>query len=211
MTDANLIPKPRRAARRRRRRIRAWAGICIAYAVVLGIGCGIYRSGWPVGGDVSDELQAVAAQAEQLNQAITELSNDMAQARLIRAAAQRVADQPDWSILLVLIDQTLGDDIVLNRCRLDQMDASGGAMALPVSNAGGAHRSLDEMPKAYTYALSGYGRDPESVAQFVLRLEGLGLFGRVTAMRTSRTSFLGGTAIAFEIVCTLEPRGVVGS
>lgn len=211
MTEANLIPKRRRSARRRRKRIRAWAEICLAYAVVLGIGCGIYRSGWPVGGDLADELQAVAAQIEQSNQSITERSDDLAQARLIHAAAQRVADQPDWSVLLALIDQTLGDDIVLNRCRLDQMDPSGDSMALPVSNAEALDRPLDEMPKAYTFALSGYGRDPESVAQFVLRLERLDLFGQVTAMRTSRTSFLGGTAIAFEVVCTLGPRGVAGS
>ena len=205
MAGVNLIPMQRRVARRRQARLRKWTGACAAYAVVLLVGYGACRGVWITGGDLAAELDEVAQQIDQSNASITALGADMAQARLMLDASRRVAEQPDWSVLLALLPETLGDEIVLKRCQLQRLTEYARA-ASRTDETGTPARPQNGMPSGFTAVLQGYGRTPESVSRFVLRLEGTGLFSRVNVRRTNREVFLGSDAIAFSVECALEQK-----
>ncbi len=66
------------------------------------------------------------------------------------------------------------------------------------------------MPDVFTLELAGYGRSPEAVARFVLRLEGTRLFEQVKIRSTDRQPFRADDAIAFKIGCTLGKEGESG-
>ncbi len=53
-------------------------------------------------------------------------------------------------------------------------------------------------------SISGLGRSQPAVSQFVLRLEAMHLFARVTLLDTNRETFLGGEALGFRIDCSLD-------
>ena len=208
MADSNLIPAHRRDARRRSVRLRQWAAVCIVYAGVLGVGYGICRGFWVEAGDPTEELAEVAQQIDQSNQAIDVLSEELATARLMLYSTLKVVDQPDWSVLLALTAQTLGDQIVLTKCQLLELTQEESFAPATRHGRGGGHTALrHEMPDAFTLELSGYGRSPEAVARFVLRLERTRLFNEATIRRTDRQPFRAGDAIAFDIGCTLGGKG----
>ena len=208
MVDFNLIPAHRVDARRRNVGLRRWAIVCIAYAAVLGAGYGVCRGVWVDSRDLDEELAETARQIDESNQAIDVLGQELATARLMLDSTMKVVDQPDWSVLLALIGRTLGDQIVLKRCQLQQSeDQQLHGPATRHSRRGQQAALLSEMPDAFTLALNGYGRSPESVSEFVLRLEQVGLFKRVAVLTTNREPFMSGEAIAFEIACTLGDKG----
>jgi len=208
MADANLIPAHRRDARLRSARLRQWSTACIVYAGVLGVGYGMCRGFWIEAGDTSRDLEEVAQQIDQSNQAIDVLSQELAAARLMLDSTLKVADQPDWSVLLALTARTLGDQIVLERCQV--LESTKDDSFTPSARRGRSRGRIalrHEMPDAFTMELSGYGRSPEAVARFVLRLERTALFDKVTIRSTDRQPFRAGEAIAFEIGCTLDGEG----
>ena len=206
MSDVNLIPAHRVNARRRRVRVRRWAVALAVYAGVLLTGYGVCRAVWVDGRDVSSELNEAAQQIEESNQAIDSLGKELARAKLMLSASRKVVDQPDWSVLLELTGRTLGDQIVLKRLQVGQLSNE---ESRAQSSRRGPSRAalLREMPEAFSLELAGYGRSSEAVSQFVLRLEQIDLFKRVTVRKTNREPFMADDAIAFEIVCTLDGEG----
>ena len=208
MTAVNLIPIHRRNARRRRVRLRRWVAGAAAYAILLVIGYGACRTVWATGGDLTAELDDTAGQIDLANEAIAALGKEMAQARLMLGASQRLVNQPDWSVLLVLISETLDDKIVLKRCRLQPLaEQRPGQGPTGYNDARTPGIPPSQMPNAFVLALNGYGQSSEDVSSFVLRLEQTGLFAQVTVRHTNREPFLANEAIAFELVCTLEHKG----
>ena len=204
MISVNLIPTHRRNARRRRVRVRRWAAVCVAYALVLFVSYGVCRAVWDAGHDLVRELDEVTEQIDQSNQAIAALGPEMAQARLTLDASQGIVDQPDWSVLLALMAKTLGDEIVLKSCRLQRRTDARAEARRP---DGAPAQPAGEMPEAFTVALSGYGQSPQAVSRFVLRLERTGLFEQVKVRATNREPFLATDAIAFQIEGTLAEKG----
>lgn len=210
MADSNLIPAYRRDARLRSIRLRQWSITCIVYAGVLGLGYGMCRGVWIEAGDPARELGEVAEQIDRSNEAIDVLSKELATARLMLDSTLKVADQPDWSVLLALTARTLGDQIVLERCQV--LELADEESFAPSARYGRRARTalLREMPDVFTLELSGYGRSPEAVARFVLRLEGTRLFEQVKIRSTDRQPFRADDAIAFKIGCTLGKEGESG-
>ena len=58
--------------------------------------------------------------------------------------------------------------------------------------------------------LAGVGRSQAAVSQFVLRLEQLGLFDRVTLLDTRREPFGADSAVGFRAVCIMHVREGAG-
>jgi Tfp pilus assembly protein PilN len=56
-------------------------------------------------------------------------------------------------------------------------------------------------------SVSGYARSQAAVADYVLRLEELGLFRQVQLLQTTQLSTTDGTVVSFNLSCPL--RGVV--
>ena len=111
--------------------------------------------------------------------------------------------QPDWSVLLVVLARELGDEIVLNECKLSLLDtgkSGSGGSAEP------SDHSVKDIPlgqRRYRLDMSGFGRTQMAVSRFVLRLERIGLLEKVKLTKSNRRTFMTGKAVAFRIECAI--------
>ena len=181
MNQINLIPAPRREAKARRTRLVRWGIVLGLYAgALLGAHfvCGACWSGDSA--LLATETRASAARLREANRLMLSLHGDLAQTEEKLRSAQAVGRQPDWGVLLGLLARNVGDDVVLDFCRLRQGDLSRSKKA---SAAGKRDQPL-------LLDLGGLAMSQAIVSQFVLRLEKTGLFDQVRLINTTPRTFL---------------------
>jgi hypothetical protein len=110
MIQANLIPIPRRLARRRRTRVRRWATFCTAYCVLLVATYGVLQAMWGRGDHVEHDVQTVASEITTTERDVKVVQPKLNEARLTLAASMAVGSQPDWSVLLALLAKQMHSD-----------------------------------------------------------------------------------------------------
>ena len=203
MVSQNLMPAYRHGAKQRRLRLRRWAMICGAYAVVLLAGYGLAESVWGSGGRaVTEEFERTKLKISAAGEQIAELQAKLFEVQQLQAANRVLSDQPDWSLLLALLSKTLQEDIVLRSCQLKpaaEARSPVDAMSGPTADPRGG----------FLLSLRGYGRSQAAVARFVLRLEHTGLFKEIKTIKRTREVFLGAEAVAFHLECLLLNRAEV--
>lgn len=190
MVPINLIPAARRRARLQRRRLQFWAvRLALYFAVLVGL-CFLRASRSGGAGEL------LAAQGRQLSAAVEghqktlqALNADLAAARGKTGALQFVGTQPDWSLLLCLVADQLGESIVMDSCSLRHVAASG-----PEAQRTGP---------AILFDVSGIGRTEKDVSDFALRLETCGLFAEVKQLNASGRTFHEKKAFGFQFRCRL--------
>ena len=203
MEKINLIPSPRRQAKACRCRLRQWftgtAACCAALLVI----CSICHIVW--GGErnvLAGQISSTEEEIRKSGREIQALRIDCAETRWKLSSHRAIGKQPGWSILLGLLAESVGHDIVLERCRLRWVKG------LEDSSKTGVLRDSkgpeDSAEGVFIFRVSGYGRSQASVPQFVLRLEKTTLFDQVSLIKTDRQAFLDGKAVAFELECRLE-------
>lgn len=203
MENANLIPKSRREEQARRRRLRRWAKGLPVYGGLL---LAAYVACWVLSGD---DREASAAQLRSAIDRIRRASDEIQSLRRKIEVTQRqittaraAAKHPDWSLLLTMLADRLGDDVVLSRCRLEPVEADGSG-----PDAGPEGRPGPDGHESYLLHLSGLAKTQAAASRFVLRLEQTGLFDSVRLVRTERKGFGDGQAVAFELVCHIDQKG----
>ncbi len=198
MRSVNLMPGYRVEARRRRGRVQRWVTGCGVYTAALAclwIGCQII---WPDGRTaVASDLAQLERETLADQSAAKALRPRLVQAQAILAAAHSIGDQPDWSYLVALAAEQLGEDAVLRLCRLEPARLDRAQPPGTVDPASIAR---------YRLQLEGYGRTQEAVFGYVRRLEATKLFTSVTLIETRGEAFHDGQAIAFQILCILDDR-----
>jgi Tfp pilus assembly protein PilN len=203
MSDVNLIPPSRLAARRRKTRFYLWTTVCGVYAVLVAAGSVTFHVAYAgEGRSVTERLEAATRQIEQDNRALLDTRRQLAETMTALETTTATRDQPDWGKLLTGLSVQVGDQIVLTRCVLTTLTAddktitaesSGSLPALPLGTfLTGCRHSL---------VLNGFGKSQESVSRFVLRLEDSGAFDLVRLVNSSRQTFLKGEAVAFVVEC----------
>lgn len=206
MNGVNLIPRSRRAARRRATRLRAWMVAAPLCASLLAGAYGWLRVSWGV--DTSSLAADLAKADEDIKTADREISR--AKTRLAELqpqlrAARAVGDQPDWGTLLTLLADRLKDDSVLTSCVLAPApDAAPAPGAKAAPRTGDAKTRESGRPERFTLMLTGLSRTQGSVAQFVSRLEAVGVFDRVSIVESRRSSLSGEEAVGFRVECLLS-------
>lgn len=201
MMAVNLLPAASIAMMRRHRRAHLWTRILAAYVLLLG-------AGWFAVANflhrddrgVSAKLEAVGIELKSLEQSVRGINIDLGKASASIAAARAVGEHPDWSILLKMLATLKGDELLFDDCELKPR-------ATEISKT----KPDPLRPAGYLLRLKGIGKDQQSIMQFSLRLEGAGLFDRVTLVDTKGQQFLGAPRVAFTIECTLEEVGRVGA
>jgi len=140
-------------------------------------------------------MASIAEEINSCNRRIAALKIEITKAETKVEAHRALGNQPDWSILLAMLADSLEDDVVLNKCHFAT------APKAPSVAAGGG----DDPPgrQLFTLEVSGLGRSQTAVSQFVLRLEKAKLFDRVKLIKTGRQKFLTGRAIGFQLECSL--------
>lgn len=199
MIMANLLPVTRRIARRRNMRTRAWIGsICIGSIVLTGALMTVAAT-WR---DDRAQLREMLEDSEGSNRAIKDrivsLDRELEHAWAGLYAAERIRDQPDWSILLAAVAARTGEQIVLARIGLERP-----APTRPLSRTPEGAAAAQPRPQPRDLVLSGTGVSAHQVSLFSVRLEELSLFSRVIIQQSARDQTGLEGAIAFTIRCTL--------
>lgn len=186
----NLVPAARREAASSRRRIRLWAGALACYTMLVCLGLVAARVAWHRDdAPLHAQLSANTATIQSKQMRLARTRQELDRIRALLDANRAVGQQPDWSVLLAVLADTIGEDVVLDHCAVEPT----GGTKVPVDASAGIRLEL-----------AGFGRSQLAVSQFVLRLERSTLFSRVTLLDTHREPFLADDAIAFNIECSLE-------
>jgi hypothetical protein len=195
MKSVNFLPAYRVVARQRRRRMRRWAAVIIVSLVLelAGIACGygLWCGGRMV---LAKEEDRAATTIQSADRAISMLRGELATQDATLKANQALEGQPDWSRLLTLLAQSLGDGVLVKRCELKPRPP-----ASPVTAASAPQKEGD----AYALKVSGIGRTVADVLQFAGAMERSGLFDQIRLIKTDTEPFLSGAATSFEMECSL--------
>jgi len=213
MKPVNLIPTRRLIARQRQRHVRRCVVICASWAFVIAgvcaLGQGVVPS--PSEGDggtagLPTRLERAGKELEVAQHNATSARDELAGVQATLRATRAIADQPDWSTLLALIGRATGDDVLLRTFELQPVGSSGSAQAGAKATAR-ATSSSTTSPKGAGFILSasGLAQSQLAVTQFVLRLEKVGLFSKVTLLDTGREPFRDGEATSFRVECIIDP------
>jgi hypothetical protein len=196
MNNVNFIPSYRRAAEQRRRRLTQWIILGVAYGVFLATAIASGYAVWGGGGAaLADELENIKTQMKVTTSEMTAMRGDLdAKGKTLRAE-QIVVSQPDWSLLLALLARSLSDGAVLTQCDLKPEVPAGAA----------ATAAAQPVPASFSLRLSGYGKGLPAVLQFAQELERAGLFDQIRLVKTDPEPFMSGTAIRFQMECTMGP------
>ena len=204
MNDVNLIPADRLASKHRMARLRIWAVLCGTYLTLLVVASVSAHVIWAGDGGVAEELESSEQRVQRYNAAITELQAELAKTRMALEMSRAISNQPDWSKLLVLLGDQLGEEVVLNNCQLAATNEDGKEKADHLQESFSSLAA--DMPLAkrrHKLEVSGFGRRQSSVARFVLRLEEIGVFDSVKLISAYRQPFLTDKAVAFRIECSI--------
>jgi hypothetical protein len=204
MKAINLIPIQRRQAKARKARLLRWGAAISAYAVALALGHVLFAN-YAIGDTCSLDARSkrVTSQLDCVNQQSQETGQKLAEAMKKLQTAQAIGQQPDWGMLLAMLSQNVGEDVVLDFCGLQRSDAA--EVAVKPADAAGAPEARKAAPPL-VLAIGGFARAQAEVSVCVLRLEKLNLFDKVKLVKTARGPFQGHEAIMFRLEC-LFPAG----
>lgn len=201
----NLVPKHRRAARRRRRHLHRWSVATALYAIaILGVWAGAHLVWSGADRALAADLRDAAVRVKEVNQELAELRPQLAEAQTTLAASRSIGSKPDWSLLLDLLANLLGEELVLTKCELAP-GAAGFANANPPPALPVGGSAVLAPPsgsqRGYRLTLQGFGQSQAAVSTFVLRLEQTGLFDRVQLIDTRTEPYMNGHAAGFRVEC----------
>lgn len=204
MLRVNLIPERRVEARKARIRVRWWLAVCSGACSAMFIGLILMHT---LGGVNQESLQAKAAHttslADEIRGEVETLDRELTSINARISANLAVGGQPDWSILLALLSDTMGDEIALSDLRLGRSgDLSapslGGGRGRPTRPAGNDASSSSDL------TIGGLGQNQNAVVHFALRLEETDLFNEVRLVDTQRQPYRDGYAVSFRLECSME-------
>ena len=207
MNSVNLIPGKRLVLRQRRIVNRRWGWVC---AILIGVWvtAGLAtRSMWMPDSNVIKDLAQTGSRIEQLAIDLTRQVAQLEQVRAELGAGRAISTRSDWSVVLAIVSQCAGDDLVLRKCQLSPIwnrDASPGLRS--VGNSLQRHGLEPVTASQWILQLAGVGKTLEDVSQFVLRLEQTNLFDRVQVVDSGQEIFLGEPATSFILVLNLGDR-----
>ena len=211
MPSVNLIPAPRRDARRLRRHVHwciAGCGTLAAAIIVAAVGCRLIWGGEEPGLD--RQVTIAEQEVRSADSAFTSARRELAEANAAAAANKKIAGQPDWSLLLALVADQAGSEVVLRSLAIGPRAAES-PEGKSATTPGKTAATPVAAPRSLVLTASGLGKSQPAVTQFALRLEKTGLFARVRLLDTSRESFLADEATAFRMECSLDEPGATKS
>lgn len=208
MTLANMIPKYRVVARHRARLLRRWAFGLGAMLLIIGT-CGmVMYSDQPADRlALQREIQQYEQRAAAAKARISEVQPQLTRLRQLYEAEQNMQYQPDWSILLLLLDNMIDEDqVVLRQCRIEPMGSRAqpagprqGGMAVQQLNVG----AVGDGGAMYVLRLGGVARVQSEVSRLLLNLEQTGLFSSVRLHNMRQEPLRDIHVHAFQIDCLI--------
>ncbi len=186
--SSNLIPLHRRRARDHERWVIRWGLVIGTWATLLLTAHVVLWNITPPGPARAAAEMTPGVEPVEGVDPLTRLRGEAATLERRLAAARQVAARPAWATLLLAVEGTLDEKVVL---------ASLALVGLPDTT------TPTPPPARVSLELTGYARSHGDVAELVLRLESLGVFRRVQLRDTRLRPLLDQAAIYFDVECIL--------
>jgi len=194
--SVNLIPDARVQFVARRKRIRRWVMAGVVYGFILLMGCGLIRMmGDQSNPSIVSDRADVQLRIESIGNSISKIRSHLGEYEQTLMANRDLVEHPDWGLLLALLSDTLGDEMVLKETAIERL-------ALLDVGQGDSQSSKYE-GAVFRLVIKGMGRSQSAVSQYALGLEKTNLFNGVKLVDTHLEPFLFGKAVAFSIECRL--------
>jgi Tfp pilus assembly protein PilN len=205
MADVNLVPEQRQVRRRRRARTRLWLRMSGAYVTVMALALFFVHTVWKVdNAALAEDLNATVSRVKQYSSSMLRLRKELARISTILQTSRAIRRQPDWSKLLVIIADTLDQDIVLNKCEIATLDKDGREISGRQQEALTSQAVTSLLSaRQYRLTLAGLGRQHSAVSKFAVQLEQSGLFDSVSLLNNQRQDVQNQSVIAFDIECQM--------
>jgi Tfp pilus assembly protein PilN len=205
MVDVNLIPEQRQIRRRRRARTRLWLRMSGAYVTVMALALFFVHTVWKVdNAALAEDLNATVSRVKQYSSSMLRLRKELARISTILQTSRAIRRQPDWSKLLVIIADTLDQDIVLNKCEIATLDKDGREISGRQQEALTSQAVTSLLSaRQYRLTLAGLGRQHSAVSKFAVQLEQSGLFDSVSLLNNQRQDVQNQSVIVFDIECQM--------
>jgi len=205
MADVNLVPEQRQVRRRRRARTRLWLKMSGTYVTVIALALFFVHTVWKVdNAALAEDLNATALRVKQYSSSMLRLRKELARISTILQTSRAIKRQPDWSKLLVIIADTLDQDIVLNKCEIATLDKDGHEISGDQREALTSQAVTSLLSaRQYRLTLAGLSRQHSAVSKFAVQLEQSGLFDSVSLLNNQREDLQNQSVIVFDIECQM--------
>jgi Tfp pilus assembly protein PilN len=207
----NLLPPARRTTLRLRRRLHVWALVAAGYGMATVGACITLAAGEPeVDHRETRELTALTREIDAFKADIARFKDEIRKENLKKQGADLVADHPDWSILLELLAEHRGDDVVLEGVDVSpvQLVKAASESGVKGGKKGGPVEVTPEFRGASDVKVEGFARVQTAVTDFADRLQRSEVFESVTLMRSSSKAMGEESVIEFSIHCRLGAAAV---
>ncbi len=201
MTTApiNLLPESFRRRRLLRRAISRWLVGGSVYAIMIGVVWTTYAAtGARTYQALVTEQTEMAAHEKDVKDSLNQARRQLTDTNQRKQVALQLRNRPDWSILLRMLSDELGDDITLREVTLTRPTAAKDNQPKELQFLG---------PDAAILTIKGMGATQQAVSQFALRLQKQGLFTDVNMTRSGRETVGRLSGIGFELQCSLGVEG----
>ncbi len=210
----NLVPAARVRARKNAARVALWAwivpvccGMLVAAYVVQRLG------GTAEVAAVREAMEDVKAKIKENELRVARQARELQDAGAVLRANRAVGEQPDWSLLLALVTDRLGNDAALTSLRLEPVAVEPAPGKAGKDGGGGvAGGSGGGRPERLALTIKGVAKSQGAASRFVLELEKSPAFDKVSLVETKRSIAPGDSAetITFQIACELLDPGAGG-
>lgn len=195
MTRFNLLPTRIRSERVLRARARAWTVVCTACAGVAVLITTTVRLAYDARSHRLSRLaHAAHVSVVRHETEARRLATGLEATHRALTAAERLQEEPDWSIVLALVARISGENIAITSFGLLDSERS------PDRSS----EARTESPAVVAVTISGVGSTHADVAAFVIGLDSAGLFSVVELERTSRTDGAPGGLTSFSVRCEID-------
>lgn len=205
----NLLPPGRRAELRLRRRVTTWTLAAAGYGMVTLGACITLAAGEPVVDRIEAKELTVLARETEAFIAENQVHMDLLKAANLKVQATKlVADHPDWSILLELLAEQRGDEVVIENVDVTPVitkDAPREDEGRKKNKQakGTATDKGTARPDAFEVKVLGFARSQTAVTDFADRLQKCEVFESVTMTRSSARQVKDGSVIEFNFSCRI--------
>ncbi len=204
MSPVNLIPRKRLLRKRRGTHLRLWMVLSVCYVALVASALSVSYLMWSVNdAALASELQTTVQKAKDLTDSINNMEVELGEVQAELETSKAMRNHPDWSALLVLLANQLGDEVVLDDFQLKPLPPEVSGSEVPAVPGEGSRKTTPLEQQRYELTLGGFGKTQGAVSQFVLRLERTELFHQVKLTKSSRERFLTGEAVAFRVECSI--------
>ncbi len=216
MIHINLIPQHRIDKRQKRTRVRLWGIGGSAFAILALCGAMSFSAFWgQANREVTQKLAQAKKEVTRIHDETTALTPELMEAAIQLEASRAVAIQPDWSVLMALLGEIRGDNIVLSRCLLSPIipikkqtrSNSRPLLGRPSAVKQPTSNKRTRKPLHFKLIIQGVARTQSDVTRFVVQLENeKSIFNRVKLLGTEPKTVGDHSAIQFKLECSIGEK-----